>query len=160
LNRRPFRGEEPDLLKLANSLAGVAASANWRAMVSEAGFRYVLLQANPTEKGTYIADESGYSIIAALMRGAEADVAYIVPSYHDPNASENRWHDFYAINESQSVRNYRVEALPVMFIERGVFPAKVEGKTHPQTIEKMNDRIMERNTFAGRPEMGGSRCFI
>ena len=114
-------GEEPDLLKLANSLAGVAASANWRAMVSEAGFRYVLLQANPTEKGTYIADESGYSIIAALMRGAEADVAYIVPSYHDPNASENRWHDFYAINESQSVRNYRVEALPVMFIERGVF---------------------------------------
>ena len=114
-------GEEPDLLKLANSLAGVAASANWRAIVSEAGFRYVLLQANPTEKGTYIADESGYSIIAALMRGAEADVAYIVPSYHDPNASENRWHDFYAINESQSVRNYRVEALPVMFIERGVF---------------------------------------
>ncbi len=114
-------GEEPELLKLANSLVGVAASTTWRNIVNEAGWRAVLLQANPTEKGTYIADESGYSIIAALMRGAEADVAYIVPSYHDPNASENRWHDFYAINESQSVRNYHVEALPVMFIERGVF---------------------------------------
>ena len=114
-------GEEPELLKLANSLVGVAASATWRNLVSEAGFRYALLQANPTEKGTYIADDSGFSIIAALMRGAEADIAYIVPSYQDPNASEKRWHDFYSITESESVRRYRVDALPVMFIENGVF---------------------------------------
>ncbi len=114
-------GEEPELLKLANSLVGVAASATWRNIVSEAGFRYALLQANPTEKGTYIADDSGFSIIAALMRGAEADIAYIVPSYQDPNASEKRWHDFYSITESESVRRYRVDALPVMFIENGVF---------------------------------------
>lgn len=114
-------GEEPELLKLANSLVGVAASATWRDIVSEAGWRAVLLQANPTEKGTYIVDDSGFSIIAALMRGAEADIAYIVPSYQDPNASEKRWHDFYAITESESVRRYRVDALPVMFIEKGVF---------------------------------------
>lgn len=114
-------GEEPDLLALVNRLAGVPSSAKWRDMVREAGWRTVLLQANPTEKGTYIADDSGYSIIAALMRSAEAEIAYIVPSYQDPNASENRWSEFYIVNEDIGVKNYRVDALPVMFIERGTF---------------------------------------
>ncbi len=114
-------GEEPDLLALANRLAGVPSSSKWRELVREAGWRAVLLQANPTEKGTYIADDSGYSIIAALMHSAEAEIAYIVPSYQDPNASENRWSEFFTVNEDMGVKNYRVDALPVMFIERGTF---------------------------------------
>ncbi len=114
-------GEEPDLLKLANRLAGVASAAEWKALVKEAGWRAVLLQSNPTEKGTYIADDSGYSIIACLMRNAEAEIAYVVPSYQDPNASEQRWSEFYAVTEGMGVRNYRVDALAVMYIERGTF---------------------------------------
>ncbi len=114
-------GEEPDLLQLANSLAGVASAAEWHALVRDAGWRAVLLQANPTEKGTYIADDSGYSIIGCLMRTQDAELAYVVPSYQDPNASEQRWGEFYAVSEDMSVRNYRVDALAVMYIERGTF---------------------------------------
>jgi len=114
-------GEEPDLLQLANRLAGVASAAEWHAIVRDAGWRAVLLQANPTEKGTYIADDSGYSIIGCLMRTPDAELAYVVPSYQDPNASEPRWSDFYTITEDNSVRNFRVDTLPVMFIERGTF---------------------------------------
>lgn len=114
-------GEEPDLLQLANRLAGVASAAEWHALVRDAGWRAVLLQANPTEKGTYIADDSGYSIIGCLMRSQDAGLAYVVPSYQDPNASEQRWGEFYAVSEDMSVRNYRVDALAVMYIERGTF---------------------------------------
>lgn len=114
-------GEEPDLLALVNSLAGIASAAEWRSKIREAGWRYALLQANPTEKGTYVEDDSGYSIIACLMRGAEAEIAYVVPSYQDANAIEDRWHEFYSIEESVAFKNYHVYALPVMFIERGVF---------------------------------------
>ena len=114
-------GEEPDLLALANSLAGIASAADWRNKIREAGWRYALLQANPTEKGTYVEDDSGYSIIACLMRDAEAELAYVVPSYQDSNAIEDRWHEFYTIEESKEFKNYHVYALPVMFIERGVF---------------------------------------
>lgn len=114
-------GEEPDLLALANSLTGIASSAEWRRIVKDAGWRYELLQSNPSDKGNYIADESGYSIIAALMRGAEADLAYIVPSYQDPKASEDRWSEFYSVNRDYAVKDYRVDKLPVMFIDRGVF---------------------------------------
>ncbi len=114
-------GEEPDLLALANNLAGIASAAEWRNKIREAGWRYALLQANPTEKGTYVEDESGYSIIACLMRGAEAEIAYVVPSYQDSNAIEDRWHEFYSIEESNKVKNYEVYSLSVMFIERGVF---------------------------------------
>lgn len=114
-------GEEPDLLKLANRLAGVASAAEWHALVNDAGWRAALLQSNPTEKGTYIADDSGYSIIACLMRSVETELAYVVPSYQDPNASEPRWSEFYAVSEDMAVRNYRVDALAVMYIERGTF---------------------------------------
>lgn len=114
-------GEEPELLALANRLAGVASSSEWNAIVADAGWRAVQLQSNPTEKGTYIVDDSGYSIIACLARGAEPEIAYVLPSYQDPNASEPRWVEFYSITEYMSVKNYRVEALPVMFIERGTF---------------------------------------
>lgn len=114
-------GEEPDLIALANSLAGVASATEWRNKIREAGWRYALLQANPTEKGTYVEDDSGYSIIGCLMRGAEAELAYVVPSYQDSNAIEDRWHEFYSIDESYKVKNYEVYSLPVMFIERGVF---------------------------------------
>ena len=114
-------GEEPDLLALANSLAGIASATDWRKKIQEAGFRYELLTSNPSDKGNYIADESGYSIIAALMRGPEAELAYIVPSYHDSKASEDRWSEFYSIEPDQSVLTYRVDRLPVMFIDRGVF---------------------------------------
>lgn len=114
-------GEEPDLLALANSLAGIASATEWRSKIREAGWRYALLQANPTEKGTYVEDDSGYSIIACLMRGAEAELAYVVPSYQDSNAIEERWHEFYSIGESKTVKNYEVYSLPVMFIDRGVF---------------------------------------
>lgn len=114
-------GEEPDLLQLANKLAGVAAAVEWHAIVKDAGWRAVLLQVNPTEKGTYIADDSGYSIIACLMRTLDAEIGYVLPSYQDPNASEPRWGDFYALTENTSVRNFRVDAMPVMYIERGTF---------------------------------------
>ena len=114
-------GEEPELLALANRLAGVASAPEWNGIVREAGWRAVQLQSNPTEKGTYVADESGYSIIACLLCGAEPEFAYVVPSYQDPNASEPRWSEFYMVNEDMSVKNYYVEALPVMYIERGTF---------------------------------------
>lgn len=114
-------GEEPDLLQLANRLAGIASAAEWHAIVREAGFRAVLLQANPTEKGTFIADDSGYSIIACLTRSPDAELGYVLPSYQDPNASERRWMEFYSVNENNSVRNYRVDALAVVHIERGTF---------------------------------------
>jgi hypothetical protein len=114
-------GQEPDLLQLANRLAGVASAADWRAIVKDAGWRATLLQANPTEKGTYIADDSGYSIIACLMRTPNSELAYVVPSYQDWNASEQRWTEFYTVTEDMSVRNYRVDALAVMYIERGTF---------------------------------------
>jgi len=114
-------GQEPDLLVLANSLAGIASATDWRKKIQDAGFRYELLTSNPSDKGNYIADESGYSIIAALMRGPEAALAYIVPSYHDSKASEDRWSEFYSIETDRSVLTYRVDKLPVMFIDRGVF---------------------------------------
>ena len=114
-------GEEPDLLALANSLAGIASATDWRKKIQEAGFRYELLTSNPSDKGNYIADESGFSIIAALMRGPEAELAYIVPSYHDSKASEDRWSEFYSIEKDISVLNYRVDKLPAMFIDRSVF---------------------------------------
>lgn len=114
-------GEEPDLLQLANRLAGIVSAAEWHALVKEAGLKAVLLQANPTEKGTFIADDSGYSIIACLMRSPDAQIGYVLPSYQDPNASEHRWMEFYSVNENNSVRNYRVDALAVVHIERGTF---------------------------------------
>ena len=55
------------------------------------------------------------------MRGAEAELAYVVPSYQDSNAIEDRWHEFYSIEESVAFRNYHVYTLPIMFIERSVF---------------------------------------
>ncbi len=114
-------GEEPDLLALANRLAGVVSIPDWQAIVKAAGWHAVLLRANPNHNGTYIADESGYSVIACLMRDEEADIGYVLPSHQDTNASEPRWSEFFNITEEMSVRNYRVDALPVMFIERGAF---------------------------------------
>jgi len=114
-------GEEPDLLALANQLAGKASAAEWYDLVKESGWRAMLLQSNPAERGTYIADNSGYSIVACLMRSAEAEVAYVLPSYQDPNASEDRWREFYVVNEDMVVKNYRLDALATMHIERGTF---------------------------------------
>ena len=118
----PIReGEEPDLLALANNLAGVASAAEWHSRVKEAGWQALLLQSNPTEKGTYIADDSGYSIVACLMRSTDAELAYVVPSYQDPKASEPRWNQFFVVNEDNKVKDFRIDTLPVMFIERGTF---------------------------------------
>lgn len=114
-------GEEPDLLALANSLAGITSAAEWHARVQEAGFYARLLQANPTDKGSYIADEGGYSILACLMRSENAPLAYVVPSYQDPKASEPRWSSFFVVNEDNVVLNFRIDTLPVMFVEHGVF---------------------------------------
>lgn len=114
-------GEEPELLALANSLAGIVSGPEWHNRIKAAGYRAVLLQANPNERGTYVADEGGYSVIACLLRGAEPELGYVVPSYQDPNASEPRWSEFFTLKEDISVRNYQIDALPVMFIERGVF---------------------------------------
>lgn len=118
----PLReGEEPELLALANRLAGVASAPEWNDIVREAGWRAVQLQSNPTEKGTYVVDESGYSIISCLMHISEPELAYVVPSYQDPNASESRWSEFYFINEDIVVKHFRVQALPVMYIARETF---------------------------------------
>ena len=118
----PIReGEEPDLLALANSLAGTASAAEWYSRVQEAGFYARLLQSNPTEKGTFIVDESGYSILACLMRSETAELAYVVPSYQDPKASEPRWNQFFVVNEDNVEKSFRIDTLPVMFVEHGVF---------------------------------------
>lgn len=114
-------GEDPELLALCNRLAGVASAEKWHSLVKEAGWHAVLLQTNPTEKGTYIPDESGYSIVACLMRDADAEIAFVLPSYQDPNASEERWSEFFAVSEDFGVKNFRVDALAEMFIERGTF---------------------------------------
>ncbi len=114
-------GEEPDLLALANSLAGITSAAEWYARVQDAGFRARLLQSNPTDKGSYIADEGGYSIVACLMRSENAELAYVVPSYQDPKASEPRWNQFFVVNEDNNEQNFRIDTLPVMFVEHGVF---------------------------------------
>lgn len=114
-------GEDPELLALCNRLAGVASAEKWHSIVKEAGWHAVLSQTNPTEKGTYIPDESGYSIVACLMRDADADIAFVLPSYQDPNASEERWSEFFTVSEDLGVKNFRVDALAEMFIERGTF---------------------------------------
>lgn len=114
-------GEEPELLALANRLAGVAAVGEWNQIVRDAGWRAMTLRENPNNANIYIEDPSGYSIVAALMRDETQQVVYIVPSYQDCNAQEDRWSTFFSIEEDISVRNYRLDALPVMFIERGAF---------------------------------------
>jgi len=114
-------GEEPDILQLTNRLAGVPSASEWRDLVHDAGWHAVLLQANPTEKGTYIADDGGYSIIACLMRTPDAEIGYVMPSYQDPNASEKIWHEIYSVTESTSVRNFQVDVMAVVHIERGTF---------------------------------------
>jgi hypothetical protein len=114
-------GEEPELLALANSLVGTSSGPEWHNKIKAAGYHAVLLQANPNERGTYVADEGGYSVIACLLRGAEPELGYVVPSYQDPNASEPRWSEFFTLKEDISVRNYQIDALPVMFVDREVF---------------------------------------
>lgn len=114
-------GEEPELLELVNSLAGKINPAEWQDLIKAAGWSAVLLKTNPNEKGTYIIDEGGYSVIACLMRGEDAQIGYVLPSYMDANASEARWSEFYYVTEDMSVLNFHVDALPVMFVERGAF---------------------------------------
>ncbi len=114
-------GEEPELLALASRLAGVVSETEWFEIVKGAGLRAVLLQSNPTEQGAYIADNSGYSIFACLLRGEQAQIGYVLPSYQDPNASEARWSEFFEVNEDTAVRNYRIDRLAVMRIERELF---------------------------------------
>ena len=114
-------GEEPELLALANSLAGVGAVAAWKEIVEEAGWRAVQLQLNPTEKGTYVVDDGGYSVIACLMRGVEPKIGYVVPSFLDSTASEPIWNEFYEIEENESVVNYHIDTLALIHINSGNF---------------------------------------
>ena len=114
-------GEEPELLALANRLAGVGAAAEWRRIVEEAGWRAVQLKPNPTEKGTYVVDDSGYSAIACLTHGAEPKLGYVVPSFLDSTASEPILNEFYEIEENESVVKYRIDALALIHIDSGNF---------------------------------------
>lgn len=114
-------GEEPELLALANRLAGVASAPEWNSIVKEAGWHAVQLQSNPTEKGTYVVDDSGYSAIACIAYGAEPKLGYIIPSYLDSTASASIWNEFYEIEENESVVNYRIDALSLTHINFGHF---------------------------------------
>jgi hypothetical protein len=114
-------GREPDLLALANSLAGVSSAEEWSERIKRAGYRVALLTSNPTERGSFVADTSGNSILACLMKSADAETGYLIPSYQDPRADEYRWNDYYLIREDASVKGYRVEELALMHVERGTF---------------------------------------
>ncbi len=114
-------GREPELLALANRLAGVGFAEKWYEQIRSAGYRVVLLTTNPRERGTLIADSTGNSILACLMTSADAEIGYLIPSFQDPRADEPDWSDYYLVKEDETVQNYRIEELALMHVERGTF---------------------------------------
>ena len=111
-----------EIIALANSLAGIAAREEWANIILEKGYRYVLVQTSATDREALQEDRMGNSVLACLMKGAEAEEAYLVPSFEDPNAGENLWKNFYAVTDDASMQHYRIDELTVMkVVNNGAF---------------------------------------
>ncbi|MEZ4627631.1 MAG: hypothetical protein R2912_05945 [Eubacteriales bacterium] len=144
-------GREPDLLALANRLAGISYGAQWYEQIKNAGYRVVLLTANPRERGSLIADTTGNSILACLTTGSDAEVGYLIPSFQDPRADEPDWNDYYLVKEDPSVQNYRIEELTQMHPgTRNVLYTQV--KRH--SSQALNLRLSDKNA----PRYSGAFC--
>ena len=118
----PYTVKRREVIALANSLAGIAAREDWANIILEKGYRYVLVQTSATDRDAMQEDKTGNSILACLMKGAEAEEAYLVPSFEDPNAGEYRWKDFYTVTDDPSVQHYRIDEPAVMkVVNSGTF---------------------------------------
>lgn len=111
-----------EVIALANSLAGIAAREDWADILAQSGYRYVLVQTDPNSQNVLRENKAEASVLACLMKGAEAEEAYLVPSFEDPNAGENLWKNFYAVTDDASVQHYRIDELAVMkVVNNGAF---------------------------------------
>ncbi len=114
-------GAQPDLIGLANRLAGIASADEWFKLVDQAGFHAKLLQTSPTGRDVWIEDRFKNSTLACLMRSASDDKAYLIPSFNDARASEDHNGKFYQITEDRSVTYYRIELLAIMNVRDKIY---------------------------------------
>ena len=118
----PDTAKKRAVIALTNRLAGIASREDWANIILESGYRYVLVQTSPTDREALQEDRTGNSVLACLMKGAEAEEAYLVPSFEDPNASEDLWKNFYAVTDDASVQHYRIDEPAVMkVVNNGAF---------------------------------------
>ena len=118
----PYTVKRREAIALANSLAGIAAREDWADILVQSGYRYVLVQTDPTSQNVLRENKAEASVLACLMKGSEAEEAYLVPSFEDPNAGENLWKNFYAVTDDASVQHYRIDELAVMkVVNNGAF---------------------------------------
>ena len=110
-----------EVLALVKNLAGVASREDWAAIIQQNGYRYVLVQTSATDREALQEDKTGNSVLACLMKGAEAEEAYLVPSFEDPSAGENRWKDFYSVTDDPTEKYYRIDEPTVMKVINGTF---------------------------------------
>lgn len=128
-NPRPGDARRREVTELTNSLAGVASREEWANIIQQKGYRYVLVQTSPTDRDALQEDKTGNSVLACLMKGAEAEEAYLVPSFEDPSAGENRWKDFYTVTDDPAVKYYRIDEPTVMkVINKTFFVVDTSGK--------------------------------
>ena len=118
----PDTAKKRAVIALTNSLAGKASREDWANIILESGYRYVLVQTSATDREALQEDRTGNSVLACLMKGAEAEEAYLVPSFEDPNAGENLWKNFYAVTDDAAVQHYRIDEPAVMkVVNNGAF---------------------------------------
>ena len=118
----PDTAKKRAVIALTNSLAGKASREDWANIILESGYRYVLVQTSATDREALQEDRTGNSVLACLMKGAEAEEAYLVPSFEDPNAGENLWKNFYTVTDDASVQHYRIDEPAVMkVVNNGAF---------------------------------------
>lgn len=55
------------------------------------------------------------------MKSMDAEEAYLVPSFEDSSAGENRWRDFYTVADDPSVKYYRIDELAVIRVLNKTF---------------------------------------
>lgn len=128
-NPRPGDARKREVIELTNSLAGVASREDWATIIQQKGYRYVLVQTSPTDRDALQEDKTGNSVLACLMKGAEAEEAYLVPSFEDPSAGENRWKDFYTVTDDPAVKHYRIDEPTIMkVINKTFFVVDTSGK--------------------------------
>ena len=128
-NPHPGDVRRREVIELTNSLAGVASREDWANIIQQKGYRYVLVQTSPTDRDALQEDRTGNSVLACLMKGAEAEEAYLVPSFEDPSAGENRWKDFYTVTDDPAVKYYRIDEPTVMkVINKTFFVVDTSGK--------------------------------
>lgn len=117
----PVRVSWRDVLALTKNLAGIASREDWAKIIQEKGYRYILVQTSPTDREALQEDLTGNSVLACVMKGAEAAEAYLVPSFEDPSAGENRWKDFYTVTDDPAEKHYRIDEPTVMKVIKGTF---------------------------------------